>query len=130
VVLQRQPNNNVTGFARVNVTLLLLPVAIPTPSVPSQGGTGGTSPPPPPPGPAPVPVPGLFTAGLDDSQPPSANGEIRTWVIDITFHGHVYRDDKGREHVQGEFINRFSIYNPGGGPVEGLEPVFRGEFQA
>ena len=34
------------------------------------------------------------------------------------------------EHVQGEFINRFSIYNPGGGPVEGLEPVFRGEFKA
>ncbi|QOV90933.1 hypothetical protein [Humisphaera borealis] len=122
VTLVRLEDNTVTGTGRVDITILLRPTDIPAPTDPTS--------PPPPPGPAPNPTPGFFDAGLDDSQPPLANGEIRTWRIDLNFTGKVARDSKGKEHVSGTFINRFSLYNPGGEPVEGLEPVFRGTFKA
>jgi hypothetical protein len=70
-----------------------------------------------------------LTAGLDESRPPSGRGEFRTWVIDLGFSGKISRDNRGRERIEGEFINRFSLYNPGGEPVEGLEPIFRGKFK-
>jgi len=124
VTLFRLEDNRVVGTSTVQVTLFLFPTVIPTPSDP-------TSPPPPPPtGPAPTPIPGFFVAGLDDSVPPGPNGEIRTWSIDLAFSGRISRDGRGRERIEGEFINRFSIYNPGGEPVEGLEPIFRGDFKA
>lgn len=126
VTMFRLDDNRVTGTGRVDVTLIIIPTEIPAPTDP-------TSPPPtsPPPGtPAPTPVPGFFVAGVDDSEPPRATGEIRTWRIDLNFSGKIYRDNKGRERIEGEFINRFSLYNPGGEPVEGLEPIFRGTFKA
>ncbi|HEX8912536.1 MAG TPA: S53 family peptidase, partial [Humisphaera sp.] len=130
VTLLRLDNNTVTGTARVNVTIALAPLSLPSPSSPDDSaGTGGTT------GgtgttPTPSPIPGFFVAGVDDSVPPNVNGEIRTWQIDLIFSGQVYRDSKGRERIKGTFINRFSLYNPGGEPVEGLEPIFRGDFKA
>ena len=122
--LFRLEDNTVTGVGRAEVTLALFPTDIPTPTDPS-------SPPPPPPATGgPNPVPGFFVAGLDESVPPLATGEIRTWRVDLNFTGKIYRDNKGRERIKGTFINRFSLYNPGGEPVEGLEPVFRGTFSA
>lgn len=120
--LLRLDNNSVTGTARVNITILLIPAPIPTPTT-SGPATTGT-------GIVPTPVPGFFVAGLNDSVPPNSNGEIRTWVVDLNFAGKIARDKHGREHISGSFINRFSLYNPGGAPVEGLEPIFRGTFKA
>lgn len=122
ITLFRLEDNTVTGTSSVRVTLILVPTVIPAPTDP-------TSPPPPPPGATPTPVPGLFVAGLDDSVPPDPVGEVRTWVIDLQFSGRIQRDSRGRERIKGEFINRFSLYNPGGAPVEGLEPIFKGTFK-
>jgi len=128
----RLPNNDVIGFANVNVTILLYPLQLPTPTSPVTGGSGNgvTSPPPPPPpptNPTPVPpVPGSFNPNFDVSQRVTVP-EIRTWMFGgIKFTGHIYRDKKGREHIKGEFIN---AGRNGNDPVEGDEPIFSGTFK-
>jgi hypothetical protein len=129
VTLFRLNDNTVHGFARVNVTILLIPMALPVPTSPPPPPPPPGVPPPPPPPPTPTspppPVPGTFLPGQDST--PVVVPEIRTWTLQVNFNGVIYRDRKGREHIKGTFINQGRQL--GQEPVQGDEVVFRGDFK-
>jgi hypothetical protein len=128
ITLFRLSDNTVTGTATANVTILLIPMSLPVPTTPTPPAPPGSPPPPPaspPPPPTPTtPVPSNFGAGVDSQ--PVVVPEIRTWTLNLIFSGRVFRDEKGREHVTGTFIN---AGRNGQRPVQGDEPIFEGEFK-